>query len=117
MRPLGREIITILRAPLVTSTRDNSQSRDWNNAVQIVIRNCNVQSFIMSEKLEAEETKEREAIRELIKVWAPAGSDVLYTDRFLWRGDEYEVHGRIGRWDHIMGPENHRDFLGRRRLG
>lgn len=117
MRPLGRETVTIIRAPLVTSSRDNSESRDWANATETDIHNCNVQSFIMSEKLEAEFTRERESIRELIKVWAPAGADVQYTDRFRWRGNEYEVHGRIGVWDHIMGPENHRDFLGRRRLG
>lgn len=117
MRPLGRETITIRRAPLAVSPRDNSEYRDWANATDTDVTNCNVQMFIMSEKLMAEITEDREAIREVFRVWAPAGTDVTYTDAIIWRGDEYEAHGRIGQWDHIMGPPHHVDFLIRRRVG
>lgn len=116
-RPLGIETITILRAPLVASSRDNSQQRDWPNAVTHDLLQCNVQPFILSEKYTAEINTEREYLTVLFKVWAPAGSDVLYTDRAQWRGTEYEILGLTGNWDHIMGGEHHKSFLLRLRQG
>ncbi len=116
-RALGVETITIVRASLVASSRDNSLQRDWDAATTHTLKGCNVQPFILSEKYTAEVNNEREYLTVLFKVWCPAGSDVIYTDRATWRGTEYEVLGLTGQWDHIMGPEHHKTFLLRLREG
>jgi len=117
VRPLGIESVIVVRASFATSTRDNSQYRDWANATQTTISGCNVQSFILSEKLLQEKNAEREFIQQVYRVWAPAGTDVQFSDRIIWRGVEYDVLGVPGVWNHIMGPEHHRDFMIRLREG
>ena len=116
-RPLGNETIEIVRAPLVRSARDNSENRDWNNPERWTIYEANVQPFILSEKLLVEVSGEREFLKQVWRVWVPAGSDVTYTDRCIWRCQEYDVLGINGIWNHIMGPEHHRDFMIRLREG
>lgn len=116
-RPLGVETLTIVRAVLAVSARDNSEYRDWANATETVITQCAVQPFVLSEKLVEEVNAEREFIKQAWRVWAPAGTDVLYTDRAIWRGEEYEVLGITGIWNHVYGPEHHRSFMIRARVG
>lgn len=117
MRPLGIEVFTVVRAPLVVSARDNSQYRDWANATETEISGCNVQPFILSEKLLQEVNAEREFVKQVWRVWLPPGSDVTYTDRGIWRGELHDILGINGIWNHIMGPEHHRDIMIRRREG
>lgn len=117
MRPLGIEVLTIRRAPLAASPRDGSEFRDWANATDTEVTGCNVQPFILSEKLVIEINAEREFLKQAWRCWAPPGTDVTYTDRIVWRGEEYEVLGINGIWNHIMGPEHHRDFMIRLREG
>jgi len=116
-RPLGVETLTVCRAPLTVSARDNSEYRDWANEVQTQVGGCNVQPFILSEKYTAELNSERDYLTVLFKVWAPSGMDIVYTDQVIWRGTRYEVLGFAGQWDHIMGPAHHRSFLLRLRTG
>lgn len=114
---LGVQVITRLRAELVASARDNSLARDWANPSRTEIRNCNVQPFILSEKYVAEIDVEREHVRQLLRVWVPAGTDIVYTDKVEYRGVEYDVMGITGVWDDIQGFESHRNILLRERIG
>lgn len=114
---LGVQVITRLRAELVASARDNSLGRDWANPSRVDIRNCNVQPFILSEKYVSEIDIEREHVRQLLRCWVPPGTDILYTDRVLWRGVEYDVMGITGFWDDLQGIESHRTILLRERIG
>lgn len=116
-RPLGRESVTIIRADLVPSSRDGSLFRDWANATETTYTGCNVQPFILSEKFQSEDTKDREFARWTLRVWGPAGMDVQYTDRCRWRGVTYEALGLIQIWSHIMGPDHHTSFAIRERVG
>lgn len=116
-RPLGREKVTVVRAPLVENARDGSEFRDWANAARTTYSGCNVQAFILSEKFQSEDTKDREFGRWTLRVWGPPGMDVEYTDRLEWRGQTYEGLGLVQIWSHIMGPDHHTSFAMRQRVG
>lgn len=116
-RPLGREQVTIIRAEFVENSRDGSKERDWANATRTTYKGCNVQPFILSEKFQSEDTKDREFARWTLRVWGPASMDVQYTDRVEWRGTVYEALGLIQVWSHLMGPDNHVSFAMRDRVG
>lgn len=116
-RPLGKEKITVIRAELVPVSRDGDLERDWDNATRTTISGCNVQPFILSEKFLSEDMKDREFLRYSLRVWGPAGMDVVYTDRAEWRGKEYEVLGLNQTWSHIMGPDHHTSFVLVERVG
>lgn len=117
MRPLGREVVTVVRAQLVENTRDESLYRDWANATETDYSGCSVQPFILSEKFQAEDTTDREFLRYTLRVWGPPNMDVEYTDKVVWRGKEYEVSSLDGVWSHIMGPDHHIAFTVRERIG
>lgn len=114
---LGSDDIIIKRAPLVTDTRDNTQYRDWANATETPVKNCNVQPFLLTDKLKVERNMDREFVDDTWRVWAPPGTDVLYTDRVEFRGIEYEVRGLSGEWRDLEGHTHHVNFMIRRREG
>lgn len=114
---LGSETVTIIRAPLVTDSRDNSVTRDWAHATSTDVTGCMVQPFRMSNKLVTEDMIEREFARQFFRIWAPAGTDVLYTDRVSWRGQDMEVWAQKGTWVDFEGNEDHVQFLGILREG
>lgn len=117
MQQLGNETITVLRATMKTDAFDNSKYRDWTKPKKTTVRKCSVQPFILSEKYAAEFEVEREHVRQMLRVWCPAGTQVEYTDRIIHRGVEYDVMGIQSVWNHLNGKTNHVALLMRERLG
>lgn len=117
-KPLGFETVTRLRAALAPNGYDGSMERDWDNFTSLAITGCNVQSFILSEKLLREVSSDREFEEYVLRVWAPVGTDVQYTDRVVIQGLEYEVLAYAGDWKRLSnGSHHHVDFMCRRRVG
>jgi hypothetical protein len=114
---LGADVITIRRAPEVINPRDGTRERDWDNATEVTYRNCNVQPFLLTDKLKIERAGEREFVDDTWRVWGPVGMDVLYTDRAVFKGVEYEVRGLTGEWRDLDGKDSHVNFMLRRRVG
>lgn len=104
---LGMETVTIVRAPLATNPRDNSQFRDWASATKTDIEGCQVQPFLLSNKLQIEDNLQREFGASYFRVWLPAGTIVLYTDRLVHRNRTMDVYGQPGIWFDFEGVESH----------
>lgn len=114
---LGKNTITRLRAPLVTDPRDNTQYRDWDNATSTDIPNCMVEPFPLSEKLNFEDGRKREFAQSAVRVYAPAGTDLIYTDRLMIAGSEYGILGHPGIWYDFKGNVDHVAVIAQRREG
>jgi len=114
---LGNDSFIRKRAPLVQNPRDNTWYRDWDNATELLITNCMVQPFRLSEKLNFEITVEREFSRTVMRFFCPADTDIESTDRIIYLGKEYTVFGHLGQWFNFRGELNHVAFLARRREG
>ena len=118
MATLGNAVVTLLRAPLVKDTRSGQLVRDWPNAAQYVITGCSVQAFPLAEKLNVEVSDNREFARSSVRVYAPAGSEVPEpTDRFVYRGREYEIFGFAAEWSDLEERLDHVAYVGRIRRG
>lgn len=117
MPRLGSDSFVIQRAPLLIDPRDGSSYRDWNNPVQTTVRDANVQPFMMAEKLNFEENRDREFSRTAIRVYAPPGTDVESTDRIVYNSRTYDVFGTPGDWHRFSGLKNHVAFIARIREG
>lgn len=116
-RPLGSETITVVRAPLVVDPRDNSKWRNWSVATRTDIPKCMVEPFPLAEKLNYEENRDREFARSALRMYLPAGTDVVSTDRLEWNGEEYQVLGHPGRWSRFNGDEHHVAIIAQIRSG
>lgn len=116
---LGTETITRLRAPLVTDTRDNSVSQDWDNATSFDIEGCLVEPFRMSvgSKNISEDMEGRMWTKQVFRIFVPPDSDFVFTDRLIWRGIQMDVLGSVALWVDFEGNEDHIQFLGLERLG
>ncbi len=117
MRPLGSDTFTIIRAPLIQDPREGALYRDWDNAEETEVSEANVQPFMMAEKLNFEENRDREYARTSVRVYAPPGTLVEPTDRIRFDGDEYDVFGHAGPWRRFSGQERYVQFIARRREG
>lgn len=90
---LGSHTITILRAT-VTEDRFGNESRSWGTAAQTSVRGCSVQPLDGPEQ-----TVGRDTVVPRWKLFAPAGTDLLASDRVRFNGDDYEVDGAPQVWD------------------
>lgn len=118
MATVGSESITLLRAPLIKDPRSGQFIRDWKNPQQIPVAGCSVQPFPLAEKLNVEVSDNREFIRSSVRVYAPAESvSPEPTDRFLYRGREYELFGFTSEWVDLEGKLDHLAYIGRIREG
>lgn len=117
MTRLGAETFDILRAPLLIDPVDGSQYRDWLNPVHIPVVDANVQPFMMAEKLNLEEDRDREFSQTALRFYCPPGTRVEATDKILYNGVTYEVFGHGGVWHRFSGAEHHVQFIGRRKEG
>lgn len=88
MRRIGKDTITIRRAPLVTDAHNNSVD-DWPNAVNHDQGGCYVEEGDTSENL-----VNRDELETAWIVFAPPSTDVLFTDHVVWQGVEYQVKGQ-----------------------
>lgn len=88
----GRRTVYRLRAPLVTDDYNN-QTRDWDNQERTPIHRCDLQPVDGDEV-----TTDRQATVTRWRFFAPAGTDLLSTDRVEDCGEVYEVDGDVQRW-------------------
>lgn len=118
MATVGSDTITLLRAPLVKDARSGSMVRDWANPLEFVIAGCSVQAFPLAEKLNVEVLDNREFARSSVRVYAPPDSELPEpTDRFTYRGREYELFGFAAEWIDLEGNLDHIAYVGRIREG
>lgn len=108
---LGEEIVTIVRAPLATDTRDGSKYRNWTAATSTAVTGCMVQPFLMSNKLVTEDNLQREFTSQFFRVWMPGDTDLEYTDRIVWRGRTMDVYGEDGPFPDFDGNIDHIQFV------
>lgn len=114
MRPLGGDTVTLVIPDTVVDTRDNSTHYDFTTPTLVAVAGCNVQPFLIAEKLQEEITVERDFARTTWRVWAPAIPEVLALqphDRIQFQGDEYEVFGFVGSWRKLSGATHHAQFI------
>lgn len=86
--------ITRLRAPLVADDYGTPESkRDWDNAAETEMR-----GFVQPmETTEIADGREASVVRH--QLFAPAGSDLLASDRVQYDGDTYELTGDGQSWN------------------
>lgn len=116
-RPLGSDTITIRVPTLVHGSRGDMT---YEYADGAVIRACNFQPFIPSEKFQEEFTNERETTRTFYRLYVPWTTETeQITDRYriLFEGVEYEVHALTGKWKHFSGKKNHIAIMLKERIG
>lgn len=116
-RALGKSVIVIVRAPLLTDSRDNTLYRDWENATRTTVINCMVQPFPMAEKLNFEDNRDREYSRSAARFYLPPDADVIYTDRIEFDGHEWQVLGHPGTWFDFKSKRHHIAVIGQIRQG
>lgn len=93
------DTITVQRAPLA-DVGHNDVRPDWSQAVEHDVDGCSVQPGASAEVLDG-----RDATVVRWTVFAPAGTDVLASDRVVYGGGTYEVDGEPLR--HNEGVSDH----------
>ena len=120
MRPLGQETITIVKPTVTVDTVDNTTYLDWDNVTTVDVKKCSFQPFLPSDKLQFEETRDRDYARSTWRIYAPYVDSVLALkphDRIRHLGLEYEVYGHIGTWRDMRGNPHHVQIIVQQREG
>lgn len=94
---LGSDTVTILRG----ETRNTSGDLVGSDT-ETEVPGCSVQPTSATES-----TDRGELLVTNATLFAPAGSDVVATDRVRWLGDVYAVNGPPARWRDENGVEDH----------
>lgn len=119
-RPLGNETITILKPVETVDTVDNTTYFSWTTPTEVEVSGCSFQPFLPSDKLQYEETRDRDFSRSTWRVYAPYTADVLAIqphDRIRHLGQVYEVFGHTGSWRHLSGVGHHVQIIVQLREG
>lgn len=114
VRPLGSDTITLLIPDESIDIDGNATIIDFDSPTRIDVPRCNVQPFLLAEKLQEEITVERDFARTTWRVWAPAIPAVRALqphDRVEYDGVEYEVFGFEGTWKRLNGALHHCQFI------
>lgn len=98
--------VSVIRAPLVSDGK-GGQRRDWPNAT------ASSSSAWVQPVSSTEDTDGQDRIVARWRIFLPAGSDVLSTDRIGHAGDTYFVDGEVQAWDSAGGPHHAEAFLRR----
>lgn len=117
MAILGSDSFYVVRAVFVVDSVDLSEHEDWANATQTLVTSANVQPFPVSTISSKEENRDRSFEQTLLRIYAPAATDVRYTDRILFDGVTYDVFGNPNEWRTFSGAKHHLAFLVRLRSG
>lgn len=99
--------LNIVRAPLITNEHGN-QVPDWLN----VTRQFGVPADVQPDTT-TEQAADRQTTVTRWRIWLPAGTDVLVTDRLEWAGLTLEVDGEPDRWRR-RSVAHHVELLARR---
>lgn len=114
---LGKTPIVVVRAALVTDTRDNTSYRDWAHASSTTVTDNMVEPFLLSNQLIKENNAGREFSATIYRVWSPPAAGIEYTDRVEYLGDTYEVWGHPQLWVDFRNKPHHWNFLMKLREG
>jgi len=107
------DLVDITRAPLVPDPYHADGRRDWANAVTVA---TDVPASVQPQS-STEETTDRQTTVTTWKVFLPAGTDVVETDRIIGPdGTALEVLGDAGRWRY-GGAEHHLELTCRHITG
>lgn len=87
------ETVTRLRAG-TSPDRYGGTEADWTTPDELDIDGC----AVAPRDAEEDNTNGRQAVIAGFNIYAPAGADVLPTDRLTVRGEVHEVHGEPGVW-------------------
>lgn len=109
-----RDTFIRLRAPLGPDEYGTPDAlRDWSKAKTAVITGCLVVPAGSSESA----NENREAITDQLKVFAPAGTDLLGSDRISYEGVFYEMVGDGQSYQSPTGAVSHVEGLVRKVVG
>lgn len=114
MKPLGNDTIIIVKPDEVNDSTDNTTRWDYTSTTDITVTKCAVQPFLLAEKLQEEDTRDRSYARSTLRVWAPITADTLAIrpeDRIQYNSIEYEVFGHIGVWEDFDSVQQHVSFV------
>lgn len=93
MLGIMQQSVTRLR-PTFTRDSHGNDSEDWSDPASLLIPGCSVQPGVTSE-----DRQNRDTTLIAFTVIAPAGIDVLSTDRIVYSGNTYEIDGEPERWE------------------
>lgn len=122
MEYLGNDTIEVLEP-------DESLDPDGSVRVQVkldpseatliaTIPNCSVQPFLLADKLQVEDNKDRAYASTTYRVFAPPSASIVnHTHWIRFDGVVYEVFGHPGPWRDLSGYPHHVEFLIRLRRG
>ncbi len=108
---LGADTFYVVRAATYVDPIGNGHVRDWAHATQTLVIDANVQPFPLSPRSSKEVTVDRDFQETMFQVFAPAGTDVIHTDKVLFDDTMYEVYGAANNWRTLQGVAHHVEFL------
>lgn len=73
---------------------------------QVTFNNCRVQPRISIEQV----TEDREMTEQVLGLYTPIDADIIATDRVVFNGDTYEVHGDGQKHRGVTGATSHAHF-------
>lgn len=93
MLDLPGETVTVQRGTQTSTGRRNDTTTDWSTPAEHDIADC-----LIAPGSSLENHDGRDGVTADIAVYAPAGADVLSTDRLIVRGEPYDVEGEPAVW-------------------
>ena len=97
---------TIVRQRATTTTDSYGNVKRTYPGTQVTITRARVQPRSSIEHV----TEDRDITEETLGVYVPIDSDIIATDRIVWEGKTYEVHGDLQAYRGITGAAAHSYF-------
>lgn len=107
MTVLGSDAFYVVRAATVIDPIGQEHYLDWANATETLVSGANVQPFVLSTMSSKEENRDRQFEQTLLRIYAPASADILYTDRIRFGLVMYDVFGSPNNWRTFSGAAHH----------
>lgn len=107
MSYLGSTPVTVLTAPLVTQTRDNSLARDWSNPVSVTYQGNMLEPFQLSSRLQIQNNLDREFSSAFGRLWMVPEATMEPNQRVVIHGVTYEVQGQPILWRDLEDVASH----------
>lgn len=118
---LGNDTI-IIYEPTTGTDADGSETRSYvldatNTDSATTVTGCSVQPFLLADKLQVEENRDRAYASTSYRVFAPPGTVVTSDSWVEFQGVIYEAFGFPGPWRDLAGFPHHVEFLMKLRRG
>lgn len=115
MTAVGNHTIYVRKPTIVIDPVDNTTIEHFNPPSSVTaVKGCDVQPFLLAEKLQHEITSERLYSRSTKRVYAPSSVVTLGIrpeDEIEFKGQVFEVFGHVGGWDDLNGLPDHVSFI------